>query len=1412
MVRTIVVPDLLDTLPFNKTLTWERFQTLCTDILYKTYKSVDSREYLLKGSKQHGIDAYSVPKGEEKLTVAQCKLKDYISPKEVLDIIDEFLRGDLVSETKTFFLCTSADLGRQRDEAETISAARSKLGAYGIDFVVWDERGLSKELRTNPSTEIISIVYRYFNEEIALAFYGNIWTDFVKKLRKVRKHRFEKPFDYIPREVMSYSDSLNENENALWTNWNRPEKLTLSKLIEGCLGKENKKIVLLSTAGFGKTEELKMVAGCFSPDEKLPYPITFSLRDYNGQPIEEILSAYDPDWQNIEQEHLLLLLDGLDEIAESLMQRFVNHLNSFFEQNPKANAVVSSRYNFYDVRHPQLRGFELLLLKPLSHSDIQHFLLEKLGPKKKQFENLLDERNFSEYVNSPYYLTRFVRFFNEGNSFPRNKTELFERILFERLDNDEERYNNPEMKGRLLLTARQIAFCMTVTGKSSLTDDDMKVVVPDPETRKQLKHFGILNRNSTGVGTWAYEHKNLQEYLCASVFAHSGFVEIHKVVSSEISSNKLLPRYINTISFLFELVHPKSALFQELFTWINKNEPELLVRFEKEQIMKETRLEIFKGIFDYYKKQKITLRVSVNFSPEELACFVEIDEIFITYAASQVEEGLAPNLLYDLISILENTKRAFRFREKLIEVLFGILQNYTAEPFIVAKAINALNALGFNDSKTFDDIINSGIDVENYEVRNALLYFLSTVEYFEHHSTFILKSIPLLEEGQRKTNSSMSFTILKLLILKFEASAKIKEIFQYCLTNKSWIGKHGHYRDFHFDLGEVKTLLEKATTSYSTEPSILSTIYRLYCGIKYLSFEPKWFELFKTFFGRTCGTRTIFQKFYQYDKKQQDIMSFADEWCCDYLIEEYQAGKITNDQMMIFRNNLSHNNWELFLYFYNKLKDLGNGIFLVDTANNYIKLYEQQEERNQKMLLDQKLFLEEAEIILAIINKEQITAKDLWYSENEELRGLQNSLVLFKIREMCIHHNRRITKDELLDEYKNPENWKWLVINSTVDLLKANNKKPVHTDLVTNLEFWCKDTIARLNFENCIEEYEDGAFSYNRLVEFVKVVFLLLDLELDDNLLLKMLPADYESFNGWNDNSRETISSVITEQVKDKELLQKTVIENIRKGNLSILVLCSHFTICYKMGYQECLGDLYMCITSHPQLKDYNRVKLTDYYLDLGGEITDFAQYLAVPEVQKDESAYSSWHWYLLEKFQDIETAKSVQILLEVLNGDASKVNRVKAAEHLIQLSKIEGLKYWEEHVKKYKKWPFEHKWSSLQEGVAKMPAEQAIEIFLSVMEFAYENKLQDGFAGYHFIEESINGSLINLAAQNNKYYKTIKDGILAMIAKFLMEPFVDSIKFYSERFTQRYYENQKQEVDIQTANLIYQQAFARIS
>jgi hypothetical protein len=1403
MSKAIVIHSLLDTLPFHDALSWEKFQAMCTDTLYKTANAIDSREYLSKGNVQHGIDIYAVNRGSVRKTVAQCKLKDYISPKQVLDIVDEFLKGNFVEETAEFILCTSADLGRQRDEEETIAQARKKLEPLGIEFTVWDERGLSRELRTD-APSLINIVYRYFGEEIAAAFYGRIWENHIASLITVQKHKYPLSTDHIERTIISYEERIKSGEQDDFFHWHGQKRDTLVSLVEE-VPEKPKHFVLLSTAGFGKTEELRYVVGFFSPDNKLFFPFHYYLRDYEGQSIEDLLNDFEPRWRNVSDENLLLVLDGIDEISEHHTNSFINRLNAFVSLHPTSNVVVSSRYNFYNVRSNDLRDFRIYLLNPLRYYDIENYLDKKFGEQKQEFKTLLDEKGFNHFLNNPYYLTRLVRFFKENDrlSFPRNKSQFFQKTLFEKIEKDEDRYRIAELKKQLLPVAQQIAFCMTLAGKSSLTDDELKELVADEEVRKNLKHFSIFNRNSAGVGTWTFEHKNLQEYLCASVFVKRSFAEVHSIISFEKDAGKLLPRFLNTVSFLFELINKDEILFTQLFDWINTNEPELLIRFEKEQLSPGTRRQIFEKIFHSYKQKGFTLRISPHLSNNELSSFVDMDEEAIVFLGKELKSGLPPGLAYDAVELISKHKRPFLLQEQIESILFNVLNDPASENFVKGKAIKTFSRMRLASKQVFEKILKLELDFTDFEIRYACIVLLAEAEFAEDFVDFILKSILVFEEGQKESRMAGADDMIKHLLQSFNRPASVKKILQYCIWDKNTISHHHHYREFSLEFSQAKNLLEKASQAYKQDSSILPVVYRLYLTLEYLPVWDEWFSIFKNFFEQTCGINTIFQKQYRYGKKSRSIMSFAEAKACEFLTQEYLDGKIEDKQMTIYQNNLSWTDNPLFRSWNAKLNELTGGKFVyADLDVNYPELNELQKQKNQQMLLEKNLFFEESNALFDIIAKDKISQTDLWMLTKTDLRKYSASIVLEAIRNECRHEKEKvISKETFLRRFESQDKWDGFVVSKVKGWLKEQNPPYILPELRSKVEDWCVRKIEELDFEGSIKDGENpGSFTINNHKSYVKNLFLLLKVDIDDCLLLKMLPIDYSAF--WSDD--ESISSLIIRKVKDRELLRTAVLQNISKGNLASVVLGSHFKICHQLNYKDCIKYLYKAITENPIFNDYDRVKLTDYYLDLGGEISDFEKYLNVPD-EAQTSRYAAWQWLLIEKWMSIDSKRIIALLQTILQDENQTTNKERASQLLIQLSVVDGLVYWANQVIRQREASGERRWSNFQESIALMPAEQTINIFFSVLENNYDEALRLQIHSRD-INEIVFTSLITIAKQDHANYLAIKNRILKLIADEDGNANVDALIIFSERLTQQYFESKMQDMDMASANLLYHQ------
>lgn len=1411
MPTVVTIQEKLDTLPFYLVLNWERYQLFCTDVLYKRRNAVDSRDYLSKGSPQHGIDIYVVQRGQKEFTVAQCKLEKYLGPADIIKIVDDFLKGQFVSETAEFILCTNVALKTEKVE-NVIHTVRGKLAAHSIDLVVWDEGGLSMELRTNPSAEYVEIVYHYFNEEICKAFFGDRWTVHIHGLQPAKK-QYPASADYIERNLTSYEERLKKPSSTRWNFWDEEmPKQTLVDIVKvGSPGKPAR-IALLSTAGFGKSEELTQLASRFSGPDETIYSIKFSLGNYDGRDIEAILSKWNKDWQSIPEKNLLLILDAIDEIGKPADLTFYKKLNAFTELYPDVHVVVSSRFNFYEVIHQPLKGFSIYMLDPLNRMDIERYLYKQLGDDKEAFQNLVHKKGFADYQDNPYYLTRMVRFFKDDpTTFPANKSELFERILFEQLNKDQTTYQIPELRTKLYEVASRIAFCITLSGVTSLTDNELASIITDKETRTMLHNFAILRHDTGKQGSWSFEHKNMQEYLCANALRKLSFPQVQQIIAMEVDPNRVLPKFLNTISFLFELLDKNDPLFVQLFNWISSNEPELLIRFEREQIEKTTRNEIFFRLFASYKDKGLSLRTSSNFSFHELAAFTGVDETIVDFLSAEIVPSLPGGLLYDAVNIISLCERPFTIKPKISKILFDIIDSPEYSIEIKASCIRSFYYLQFTDRETFDRVFAFAVHEKHNDIRSATLSLLEHTAFQENFSDYIFENF---REEAVASDERHFREAVKRMVLKFTSPEKIKDLIRFCAAHPKVISQHHSYRSLQFNMQETKDIIAKATAIYQSDHSIVPLMYRLYIRLEFLSMYKDWINLFLEFFEQTCGKERIFLKFYRFGRRPHDMLSFAEEKTCDFIIEELKNGNVSTKEGIIIRNVLSHVDQPLYRYLYEKMKLLPDADQFTadedDTDYNAVRIA--QAAKNQDKLLDKSSFLEEASEVFKAIGKDTITVRDLWFTETKALRRLQDSIALQNIRDVCQgDDDKEISEAEYFAKLREDIYWNGLLVESIKDLIESDRtKNTVRPELVNLLTEWTTKEVERIDFEKqTIIEHEGGGYSYYPHTEFVKQCVELLKPDFSDDLLIKLLKADYSSFysldtSGNEEEKRKPLASLIMEKVKDRERLRKELIGNIRDPKTAYRVRSTHFKICQILGFNDCISELYGAVMDHHTRDSFDRVKLSEIYVSLGGEWKDFSRLLAVPESPSYEKSFVDFHWHLLEKLLYEEKEKTTEILLEVLEKDEVETNRLKAAEFLIKLSRIEGLRYWLTHVTSKKGMLFENRWETFYDHIRKMPFDETVDIFIAALDSIYSMPLPNPEARFWRLDDTVFNSLVNMAIQGKSQLQYIEEQVEKLLDRTTRDDARYTIKYFRERIKSNYYQSITETTSIAEANEQY--------
>lgn len=91
------------------------------------------------------------------------------------------------------------------------------------------------------------------------------------------------------------------------------------------------RMVLLGGAGLGKTTELQQVAWEISKRKR--YPIFVSLNNYTSGRTN-IGQYFNPRWNEVPPQQLVILMDGFDEIEPGSTMQAVRDIQAFAEQNP----------------------------------------------------------------------------------------------------------------------------------------------------------------------------------------------------------------------------------------------------------------------------------------------------------------------------------------------------------------------------------------------------------------------------------------------------------------------------------------------------------------------------------------------------------------------------------------------------------------------------------------------------------------------------------------------------------------------------------------------------------------------------------------------------------------------------------------------------------------------------------------------------------------------------------------------------------------------------------------------------------------------------------------------------------------------------------------------------------------------
>lgn len=341
---------------------------------------------------------------------------------------------------------------------------------------------------------------------------------------------------------------------------------------EGHLLGSRDNILILGDPGAGKTTTLKRLVNRLlftepdRQDEHLDFPVLVVLREIadHVSVLEAICSAlgvqrvpdkkYDPDKPNVEAElrsdfadflesffrhhSLLVLVDGLDEIAEDTRRRVESDLSYLSRVSGNSQIILTCRSGSYSR---QIESFAVYEIEPLTEEQ-QSRIIHSWAKDPSEFSRSLTKMPYADMCDRPLILCQMILVFNHWRKLPDRPVEIYRRVstlLLEKWDRERgvsrpTRYTEFSIDEKIKFLST-LAFHLLKHGNRSVFSHERLLSAYDligyrfdfiSSEAEQIvaeveSHTGIV----VGLGgdNYQFSHLSLQEFFCAHYLSLTKF-------------------------------------------------------------------------------------------------------------------------------------------------------------------------------------------------------------------------------------------------------------------------------------------------------------------------------------------------------------------------------------------------------------------------------------------------------------------------------------------------------------------------------------------------------------------------------------------------------------------------------------------------------------------------------------------------------------------------------------------------------------------------------------------------------------------------------------------------------------------------------------------------------------------------
>lgn len=1304
----MIAPPVLTTeqeLPYLK-LGWKLFEHLCKRLVAREEpQATGVRLYLSQGYKQHGIDGYAYDPHDRKYIRFQCKCETDFNAKKIKEAVDDFLKGELVGDSKKFILCVSAFI--DGDYENELTRQRERLAEKDVVFVIWDQLELDNLLKDYPQ-----LVYEFFDAcntpGWVKAFCG---PDKVTGLRKpINPRTYTEPTAFVERMVYPVDRYDGQPESD-----RQPTVLTdllIADVLAGAC-----RIFVRSEAGMGKSTELFNAAYRLSAyNLALIFPILLHLKNYTNEDLPSWLDEQQSGWRGLDESALLLLFDGLDEVKADERENFIRKVRGFMVAHPTCHVLMSCRTNFAN-NQLQFDEFTTYDLRAFTKTDIEAYVNKVLSSNQvTDFLPLLEDTSLVQWLENPFSLIHFVGFFKtDPTTVPRSRAELLSRVVKLKIDEDMIRYhvlNEVDVYNQLL---KRLAFVMNLLGVNSLMETDLLKLFPNAVERERCRQSALLRISN---GRVSFEHNILQEYFSALVLTDLSIERLMECITFQPDHERIKPKWFNTLGILLETLPKGTTQLTDLLLFVSKQEPQLLLTIKYAHFTNELRLRAFQIMVELPERG---VRHNLRYN-DRLLEFANARENWqvLKYLLQQVNDEQSDNsneCLHYLAKLDKN--RLFTFKSEILDVVTRELakDNPTRQEMAVEILVNLelradrLNALLTSDMP----------NLHLTQIRDDVYRYLQQTDQIETYLNFHLQGIDLYRRHRKNSGIrqvSAGWALVENL-RRLRQPASLHQLLDYMIANIDYLDSSDNLfqRIINRQVGFFEVMANQLAIDYQRDSSLLDKVATLYQQMNRHNTEGFANDL-SNFFALTNTQEIIFWPMIESAPNWRNdklIGAVTNRELANECLHRYQDGQLNSRQIWSVIHGLTISKQaDLSETLRIGANQVGRDSFVY---TNWPDKQEQRQQNDFQLLTDQTAFLVKVNEVFDEFEAEELDSEQV-FSFRQNWGDLDNDIVV-ELLSHFVSDEQKVARQEVIGVITNSDWWTTYLVRELLQCLE--NKIELPTWHIDFLKRWCYENIHNANFFNSVSTSKEGELrnTNQRGLEWtLSELYRLLDVEFPEAVLLDMLGTDFYGIY-WRENDEGTpgLSAKIIAQIPDGDKLKKRVLTNLSQPITATTLLLNQFELCRRLIIREAVPYLQKAIQFNEQLDKNEQERLLTIYRELGGSLEELIF------VFEEFNPADEFHWSLLRAFTEELSYTTLigYLLLSRFESGQLKADDFRLIDGLIKAHQIEGLQLYADWVKTNGKIPQTNdRLSNLKD----LPAQPAAQVLIDLAEHTLQHNI----------------------------------------------------------------------------------------